>query len=53
MLAGHILGFLIFYGLGGILFTLNIYLKEELSLKQKQGYQQYCKQSRLLLPKIC
>ena len=27
LLSGHVLGFLIFYGLGGILFVLNIYLK--------------------------
>lgn len=26
--SGHILGFLIFYGLGGLLFTINIYVKE-------------------------
>ena len=45
MLAGHILGFVIFYSLGGCLFLLNIYLKEELSFKTKEGYEEYDKRS--------
>lgn len=53
MLSGHILGFLIFYGLGGVLFVVNIYLKEELSLKQKEGYEEYSRKSRMFLVKIC
>lgn len=50
--SGHSLGFLIFYGLGGFLFTLNMYIKEEMSYKKKEGWEEYKKQSYILLPKI-
>jgi hypothetical protein len=50
--SGHSLGFFVFYGLGGLLFTLNIYVKEEMSYKKKKGWEEYSRQSYILLPKI-
>lgn len=50
--AGHALGFLIFYVGGGALFALNIYVKEECSFKKKEGWEEYSRQSYILLPKI-
>ena len=50
--SGHCLGFIIFYGLGGFLFTLNIYLKEEMSYKKKEGWEKYRKQSYVFFPKL-
>lgn len=50
--SGHALGFLIFYSLGGILFALNIYIKDEISFKRKLGWNEYKNNSYVLLPKI-
>jgi hypothetical protein len=50
--AGHIVGFLIFYTLGGFLFAMNIYVKEKLSYEKKAGWEDYRKNSYILLPKI-
>lgn len=50
--AGHSLGFIIFYSLGGFLFILNIYVKEEMSYKKKEGWEEYRKQSYIFFPKL-
>lgn len=50
--SGHSLGFIIFYTLGGFLFALNIYIKEEMSYKKKEGWEEYKKQSYVFLPKL-
>lgn len=36
--SGHMLGFMIFYGLAGALFALNIYLKDKTSYEFKEGW---------------
>jgi hypothetical protein len=50
--AGHVVGFVVFYGLGGLLFAINIYLKDKLSYEKKAGWEQYSRDSYILLPKI-
>ena len=50
--SGHFLGFCIFYGLACVFFALNIYLKDKLSYEKKKGWEEYRKQSYILLPKI-
>jgi hypothetical protein len=50
--SGHLLGCMIFYGLAGLLFALNMYLKDKTSYELKKGWEQYRQQSYILLPKI-
>jgi hypothetical protein len=42
----------VFYSLGGFLFAMNIFVKEECSYKKKQGWDEYSKRSYILFPKI-
>lgn len=36
--SGHVLGYLIFYIAGGLVFAMNIYVKDECSYKKKEGW---------------
>lgn len=36
--SGHVLGYLIFYVAGGLLFAISIYVKDECSYKKKEGW---------------
>lgn len=50
--ANNIVSILIFYVLGGFVFTFNIYIKEVASYRKKEGWNEYSKQSYILLPKL-
>jgi hypothetical protein len=50
--SGNIVGFIVFYGIACLLFALNMYLKDKLSYEKKKGWEEYKKQSYILLPKI-
>ena len=41
-----------FYGIACPVFALNIYLKDKLSYEKKTGWEEYKKQSYILLPKL-
>ncbi len=50
--SGHLLGFIVVHGLACTVFALNIYLKDKLSYEKKKGWEEYRKQSYILLPKV-
>jgi hypothetical protein len=50
--AGHLLGFIILYGLACLFFALNIYLKDRTSYRFKQGWEEYRQRSYVLFPKL-
>lgn len=39
--SGHSFGCFIFYGVAGVFFALNIYLKDKTSLSLKKGWKEY------------
>ena len=50
--AGSIFSYMIFFFGSCLLFSINMYLKDKLSYEKKEGWNEYKKNSYIVLPKI-